>query len=144
MSFGVGALRGSARGVVDHRLARRHLINEYHRGRLRIDQVCDAHPELLRAAKNVGEQTSVKCPICEDEMLRLVTYVFGTRLPAHGRCVSQRKEMAELNRRADDLQAYIVECCISCKWHHLLRVLPVGGKRSKARASEPNRSTAQS
>jgi len=27
------------RGIVDHRLARRHLINEYRRGRLRIDQV---------------------------------------------------------------------------------------------------------
>ena len=53
MAFGIDALRGS-RAVVDHRLARRHLINEFHRGRLRQDQVCDAHPELLRAARNVG------------------------------------------------------------------------------------------
>jgi hypothetical protein len=139
MSFGVDALRGSTRGVVDHRLARRHLINEYHRGRLRIDQVCDVHPELLRAAKNVGEATSVKCPICADEKLRLVTYVFGPKLPPQGRCVSDRKEMAQLNRRAEDLSAYIVECCIACKWHHLLRVLPVGGKRAKtAPASTPH------
>src|SRR5215204_2316450 len=43
--FSAGALRGAS-GVVDHRLARRHLINEFRRGRLRQDQVCDAHPEL--------------------------------------------------------------------------------------------------
>jgi Family of unknown function (DUF5318) len=142
MPFDVGALRGSARGVVDHRLARRHLINEYHRGRLRIDQVCDVHPELLRAAKNVGEETSVTCPICEDEKLRLVTYVFGPKLPPQGRCVSDRKEMTQLNRRAEDLAAYIVECCIACKWHHLLRVMPVGGKRPRSTPATPPQSQA--
>ena len=52
----IGALRGAGegRGHIDHRLARRALINEYRRGRLRQDQVCDAHPELIRAATNVG------------------------------------------------------------------------------------------
>ena len=34
-----------------------HLINEYEAGRLPQDQVCDAHPELIRAARNVGTQT---------------------------------------------------------------------------------------
>ena len=53
MSFGMSALRGTP-GVVDHRLSRRHLINEFKRGRLRQDQVCDAHPELIRAARNIG------------------------------------------------------------------------------------------
>lgn len=133
MSFGANVLRGgSGRGTVDHRLARRHLINEYRRGRLRQDQVCDAHPELLRAARNVGEPTSVTCPICEQDPLVLVTYVFGPRLPPHGRCVSDRREMAQLSKRDDELSAYIVECCRACHWHHLLKVLPVGGKRRRA------------
>ena len=39
-------------GVIDHRLTRRALINEYRKGRLRKDQVCDVHPDLLRAARN--------------------------------------------------------------------------------------------
>lgn len=124
MSFGVGTLRGN--GVIDHRLARRHLINEYKRGRLRQDQVCDAHPELIRAARNVGSPASIKCPICDAESLRLVTYVFGPRLPAHGRCVSTAEELAKLDARPDELTAYVVEACIECRWHHLLRVLPVG------------------
>ena len=90
MTLSIGALRGatSGRGQIDHRLARQHLINEYRRGRLSQEQVCDAHPELIRAATNVGTESQTVCPICDDAQLRLVTYVFGPRLPAHGRCVT--------------------------------------------------------
>ena len=136
MTFSAGALRGAtgSRGaVVDHRFARRALINEYRRGRLRRDQVCDAHPELVRAATNVGEPSSVTCPICDEDKLVLVTYVFGPRLPSHGRIVTTKAEMRQLNNRSDDLAAYIVECCKTCRWHHLLRMLPVGGKVSRTR-----------
>jgi hypothetical protein len=128
MTFGLGSLRGNG-AVVDHRLSRRHLINEFRRGRLRQDQVCDAHPELIRAAKNIGAPASVACPICEEDHLKLVTYVFGPKLPSHGRCVSTAKELQALNARPDELTAYVVEACVSCKWHHLLRVLPVGRAR---------------
>lgn len=129
MSLSIGALRGagSGRAQVDHRLARQHLINEFRRGRLSQDQVCDAHPELIRAAKNVGTPTTSPCPICEGgDTLRLVTYVFGARLPAHGRCVSTAKELRQLDRRRDELTAYVVEACVDCQWHHLRTVLPIG------------------
>lgn len=130
MAFTVGALRRSdgARGIVDHRLARRMLISQVRRGRVPLDQVCDAHPELIRAAGNVGTQTSTPCPICEESDLRLVTYVFGTGLSPQGRCVSTAKEMQALNDRPEELNAYVVEACTECRWHHLLRVLPVGGR----------------
>jgi len=36
--------------------------------------------------------------------------------------------MAAINQRGDDLTAYVVEACVECRWHHLLRVLPVGSK----------------
>jgi Family of unknown function (DUF5318) len=133
MTFGPGSLRGSSgrastpAGVVDHRLARQHLINEYRRGRLARHQVCDAHPELVRAGREVGEPTSIDCPICADHKLVLVTYVFGARLPPFGRCITDRRELVALNRRADQLAAYVVEVCPDCAWHHLLRVIPVGG-----------------
>lgn len=130
MSFTASALTGGGtyRSIIDHRLERRALINEYRRGRLRQDQVCDAHPELIRAATNVGTETKNPCPICEEQQLRLVTYVFGPRLPPHGKCVTTAREMATLNRRREELSAYIVEACTECHWHHLLRVLPVGGR----------------
>ena len=62
----------------------------------------------------------------------LVTYVFGSRLPAYGRCISRAGELSELNKRSDDLRAYIVEVCPGCSWHHLLRVIPVGGRKLRA------------
>lgn len=128
MSFTAGALRGGTerRGIVDHRLARRMLVNQVKVGRLGREYVCDAHPELIRAARNVGTVTSTPCPICEEADLRLVTYVFGSRLPAHGRCVSTAEELRRLGARPDELTAYVVEACIECRWHHLLRVLPLG------------------
>ncbi len=126
---GTGNARAGA--VVDHRLSRRALINEYRRGRLRQDQVCDAHPELIRAATNIGEQTTSKCPICDTKNLRLVTYVFGPRLSPQGKVVSEKRDLAQLDGRSDDYSAYIVEACIACRWHHLLRVLPVGGKPAR-------------
>ncbi len=131
MGFTVGVLRGGEerRGIVDHRLARRMLINEVRRGRVPLESVCDAHPELIRAAGNVGTKTSTLCPICEEEHLRLVTYVFGHGIGPQGRCVSTAKEMRALNTRPDDLNAYVVEACTGCRWHHLLRILPVGGRR---------------
>lgn len=127
MGFTAGALRGGEerRGIVDHRLARRMLINQVRLGRISKTEVCDAHPELIRAARNVGTPTSADCPICEESKLSIVTYVFGHGLPASGKCVTTAKEMRQLRRSAGEQTAYVVEACPECRWHHLLRVLPV-------------------
>jgi hypothetical protein len=127
MGFSVDMLRGDA-GVVDHRLSRRSLINEFKRGRLSKDYVCDAHPELIRAARNLGEPTTTLCPICEEVNVVLLTYVFGHGLPKHGRCITERSEVQKLQRTEHDYAAYVVEVCPSCRWHHLLRVLPIAGR----------------
>ena len=131
MAFGPSSVRGVGPAVVDHRLVRRALISEYRKGRLARDQVCDAHPELMRAARSVGQATRTDCPICEEHTLVLVTYVFGPRLPAHGRCVTTTRELQQLNRRTEQSAAYVVEVCPSCSWHHLLRVLPIGGRPAR-------------
>lgn len=129
MGFSVGALRGGSeprRGIVDHRLARRMLINQVRLGRISQTEVCDAHPELIRAARNVGTETRADCPICEEAKLRIVTYVFGHGLSAGGRCVSTARELRRLSRsKQGDLTAYVVEACPGCRWHHLLRIIPL-------------------
>ncbi len=129
MGFTVGALRSGGeprRGIVDHRLARRMLINQVRLGRISRTEVCDAHPELIRAARNVGVVTRADCPICEESKLSIVTYVFGHGLPASGRCVTSAKELRRLGRASrGELTAYVVEACADCRWHHLLRVIPV-------------------
>jgi len=142
MSFGPSALRGfpvtGTGGRVEYRLARNAVVSEFHKGRLSRLDVCDAHPELLRAARNVGVPLSEVCPICEGPPLVHVTYVFGPRLPPHGRCPATAAELARLCRRADEVVCYVVEVCPDCAWNHLARMYPAGG-RHRATASAAGR-----
>lgn len=133
MTFGPGAIRGAAPGLpgeIDYRLARRHLISEFKKGRLAQHEVCDAHPELVRAAREASEPTSMRCPICEDDQIVLVTYVFGPRLPSHGRCITTKKELQSFAKRPGEFAAYVVEVCPSCSWNHLARTFVVNPARS--------------
>ncbi len=130
--FGPQAIRGVPTGTpgsVNYRLARQALISDYRKKRLARHEVCDAHPELVRAAREVGEPTRIECPICEETQVVLVSYVFGPRLPAFGRCVTSAKEMATLARRKDALTCYVVEVCPGCSWNHLAQVVPLGQAR---------------
>jgi hypothetical protein len=130
VQFGPAAIRGAGAGLggaVDYRLLRQSVIADYRKKRLAQHEVCDAHPELVRAARQLGEPTKLDCPICEEHKVVLVTYVFGAGLPSFGRCISTKGELAKLDRRRDPLAAYVVEVCPGCSWNHLARVLPVGG-----------------
>jgi hypothetical protein len=119
-------------GEVDHRLQRRHVVAEVKRGRLARHDVCDAHPELLRAARGVGRTSDEVCPICEDATLRYVTYAFGPRMPAHGKLVETMAELHRLDRGATELACYEVEACTACGWHHLHRSFSVGRGAQRA------------
>ncbi len=134
MTFTVDAIRGvpaSAAGTVDYRLARMALVREYRRRRLGRHEVCDAHPELLRAAQSCGQATAIDCPICEATQVVLVSYVFGPGLPRSGRCVTTLSEITKLNRRQAELACYVVEVCPECAWNHLAQVFPLGGSRPR-------------
>lgn len=118
-----------ATGTIDYRLARQSVIDSYRRGRLARHEVCDAHPELRRAAEQVAQPTSQVCPICADAKVVLVSYVFGPRLPAFGRCITTRSEMtkfARQARRGGPFTCYVVEVCPGCWWNHLARMFPLG------------------
>ncbi len=124
VSFRPDAVRGEVDrgpGEIDYRLARHSVIAEFRKGRLAKHEVCDAHPELRRAARQVGEQTSQPCPICDEGNVVLVSYVFGPRLPAHGRCVTTKAELRALAKRAGNFACYVVEVCPACSWNHLAR-----------------------
>ena len=85
-------------GQVDYRLARNV-------GRQRVPQgaACRGStsatptPSCSRAAVNVGDETREDCPICEEAKVRLVSYVFGSRLPPSGVCVTSKREMTKLS-----------------------------------------------
>lgn len=113
--------------MIHYRLARDSVVREFRKGRLSRLDVCDAHPELLRAARHLGEATGLQCPICGEAELVLVSYAFGPRLPPSGRCLSSTAEIPELSRRAQELACYVIEVCPDCSWNHLERMQLVGG-----------------
>jgi len=117
-------------GQVDYRLARKHVLEELKRGRLSRYDVCDAHPELVRAARCVGKQTAHACPVCDKTNLAYVSYAFGSRLPAGGRCITSGAELARLSRSIRDLVCYVVEVCPECSWNHLVRLFALAAARA--------------
>jgi len=112
---------------VDYRLLREATLRAWRSGEASRDQVCDAQRELHRNAQFCGAATEEPCPICEQELLVEVTYVFGPRLPSHGRCVTTAKEMARLEARKSPGTGYVVEVCTACGWNHMVRSRQVGG-----------------
>jgi hypothetical protein len=127
----LAGVESAASGVIDYRLARRAIISEYRRGRLSSTDVCDAHPELRRAATEYSRPTTETCPICEETSLVLVSYVFGPQLPSHGRCIAELAELTALARRATkrgEYVCYVVEVCPGCFWNHLNQVFPLGSR----------------
>ena len=110
---------GADMRLVDYTLAKRAKLTELRGGRLARTDVCDAHPELLRAARNVGERTPVPCPVCAEESLVHVTYVFGDALHQRSGRVWPRDGLADLHRSLDEVACYVVEVCTTCCWNHL-------------------------
>ena len=111
---------------VDYQLARQATLDLWRRGDLSRSKICDAQPMLLRNAIECGTRTEEVCPVCVSDQLAHVTYVFGARLPSHGRCISTENELVRLNTRKSCLSAYVVEVCTSCAWNHLVRITSLG------------------
>lgn len=108
-------------GEINYRLERNRVLSDWRAGVLSDHQVCDAQSELRRNAVHCGTDTTDECPVCEDHHLRHVTYVFGPRLPSHGRCVTSPGELLRLRRRKGTFTAFVVEVCPGCGWNHLIR-----------------------
>jgi len=119
---------------VEYRIVRNRLVRQVEQGKVQRVDVCDAHPELLRAARNVGRPTKEPCPICDGGRLVTVTFVFGAKLPAGGRCPGTAAELKALCRRPEPVLCYEVEVCPACAWHHLMRKYPAGGDTERSRA----------
>lgn len=116
--------------VTDYTLAKRALLRQVRTSVVSRLDVCDAHPELLRAAKNVGEGTGASCPLCGRKSLRLVTYVFGDGLKNDSGRVWPRNRVGELLDRTDELACYVVEVCVECCWNHLVRSFLLGRRNA--------------
>lgn len=127
-------MRLTRQSRIDYRMARRATLRDVRTGLRGLDEVCDAHPDLVRAGKHLSDPADGSCPICgEDEPLRHVTYVFHGRGPKsasrRGRAVRRDRIVAEA-KRYGALNVYTVEICIDCRWHHLLEAYWLGSRKA--------------
>ena len=111
--------RGTHLGVVDYTLAKRALLRDFRRGLLSRLEICDAHPELLRAARYLGAEASRPCPVCDEWELRLLAYVYADGLKRNNGGAFEVEEALALTAAQRGGACYVVEVCTSCNWNHL-------------------------
>ena len=109
----------SQRSVVDYALQKRATLTALFSGITFGEDVCDAHPYLLRAAKYHGEETDKKCPVCRKVRLTHVTYVYGDELGQYAGRVRQSRELPTMAQQYGEFRVYVVEVCQGCAWNHL-------------------------
>jgi hypothetical protein len=120
-------------GLVDYTLAKRVVLERFRRGSLDRIDLCDAHPDLLRAAKNIGIPVPGSCPVCATPSLRQVRYVYGDELKhLSGRVVYPNGWELELSGQFDEFRCYAVEVCVECYWNHLAACFLMGRRFESA------------
>jgi hypothetical protein len=115
--------RRSQLNVIDYTLAKRAHLRHARIGLESYNDLCDAHPELLRAAKHVGEPTRIDCPVCAKAKLVLLAYVYGDGLKADNGRVWSIDIGMRLAAAHPGSSCYIVEVCTACQWNHLREAL---------------------
>jgi len=105
--------------VIDYTLAKRAILRDAQVGLQSYNDLCDAHPELVRAAKHVGEPTRVDCPVCSQDKLVLLTYVYGDSLKTENGRLWSLDTGLRMAAAYPDACCYVVEVCRRCNWNHL-------------------------
>lgn len=112
--------------TIDYRMAKRAVLRALKTGMLSEMDVCDAHPDLLRAARHIGEATQESCPVCGKAELKLVLYAYGQALRQGNGYARRAEELPQLQARPGEVVCYIVEVCMECTWNHLVRSFITG------------------
>jgi Family of unknown function (DUF5318) len=115
----LGRTKRSQMNVIDYTLAKRALLRDARMGLQSVNDLCDAHPELMRAAKHVGEPTRTDCPVCAKDKLVLLAYVYGERLKADNGRVWSIDTGLKIAATHPGACCYVVEVCRVCQWNHL-------------------------
>jgi hypothetical protein len=117
----------SQRSVIDYSLQRRATLATLFRGgATTMDDVCDADPYTLLAAKHHGEPVAYPCPICRKAEVAILNYVFGDELGQFSGRIKSRDEIEAMAHAHGEIRVYVVEVCRNCAWNHLVESYVVG------------------
>jgi hypothetical protein len=117
----------SQRSVIDYSLQRRAVLATLHNGgAFSRDDLCDADPYTLRAAKHHGEPLDGPCPVCRKSELAHLSYVFGEELGQYSGRIKTRAEIEAMAHEHGEIRVYVLEVCRGCGWNHLVESYAVG------------------
>jgi len=117
----------SQRSKVDYSLQRRAKLSTlFNGGATTRDDVCDADPYTLLAAKHHGEPSDAPCPVCRKQELANLSYVFGEELGQYSGRIKSRKDIEEMAHEHGEIRIYVLEVCKACSWNHLVESYVVG------------------
>lgn len=125
------------RQILDYILARRAVLEQIKYDALMREQVCDADPYLIRAAKNHGETTERTCPICAKSELVHVNYTFGDDLGYLSGRVKSSTDLKLMAYEYGHFRVYVVEACTLCGWNHLHMSYVLGDGTPRVPPREP-------
>lgn len=114
------------RQVVDYALQRRAVLAEFYSGRVSTLDVCDATPDLLKAAKFHGTPSSTTCPVCRRDVLTDVRWVYGDELKHAAGSARAPEELDRMANLFREFTVYVVEVCQLCGWNHLVKSYVLG------------------
>ena len=117
----------SQRSVIDYSLQRRAKLSSLRNGGvMMMDDVCDADPYTMLAAKHHGEPVATPCPVCrKPEMVHLL-YVFGEELGQYSGRIKSRRDIEVMAHEHGEIRVYVLEVCKACSWNHLVESYVVG------------------
>jgi len=108
------------------------VLRDWRLGKVGRGEVCDAHPELVRAARNLGEGDHAGLP---DLRVRSscgwcpTSTATPSRRPT-ARCITNQNELDRLGENCDEFACYVVEVCTECNWNHLTRSYLLGRRHA--------------
>lgn len=127
------------RSVVDYSLRRRAVLADVQAGRTGLLEVCDASPYLSQAAKYHGEVVEESCPICGNQRLSRVNYVYGDALGPVAGQAKNRAQLARMDAMQEEFSVYSVEVCRGCGWNHLASYYVLGAVPEPSRGPRSTR-----
>ena len=122
------------RGVVDHTLAKRQVVQVL-RTSLAPDYEHAAHldpdPYLFRAATHHGETTERPCPWCSKPGLVHVKYAYGDDLGDRAGQARGDAELVAMAMEFGEFDVWLVEVCPGCGWNHVHLTYTLGDGRAR-------------
>ncbi|AWB83065.1 hypothetical protein C3B44_11255 [Corynebacterium yudongzhengii] len=115
------------RHVVSHRWERARTLRQLKAGHIRREAVCDADFLLRTAAAYHGYRVERACPVCGEEDLYEVRWIYGDKLGKRSGTARQEDEIARIASEVDEpVTVHLVEVCRSCWWNHILTAAVAG------------------